>query len=84
MVWFQEGAPSDVLATTQSLGNPNIGFTPLTLRIGRWAIAASFVHELMHVCGQADHDIGDQAKEACGRLPDIIALSPRIEISNPL
>ena len=84
VVWFQEGAPANVLATTQALNNPNIGFTPLTLRIGRWAIAASFVHELMHVCGQADHDIGDQAKGACGRLPDIVSISPRIEISNPL
>ena len=84
VVWFQEGAPPDVGATTQALSNPNIGFTPLILRIGRWAIAASFVHELMHVCGQADHDIGDAAKEACGRLPDIISISPRIEISNPL
>ena len=84
VIWFQEGAPPDVGATTQALGNPNIGFTPLLLRIGRWAIAASFVHELMHVCGQADHDICDQAKEPCGRLPDIIAISPRIEISNPL
>ena len=84
VIWFQEGAPPDVGATTQALSNPNIGFTPLLLRIGRWAIAASFVHELMHVCGQDDHDIGDQAKEACGRLPDIISISPRIEISNPL
>ena len=84
VVWFQEGAPPDVGATTQALNNPNIGFTPLLLRIGRWAIAASFVHELMHVCGQDDHDIADQAKDACGRLPDIISINPRIEISNPL
>ncbi len=54
------------------------------LRGPGWAMAVSFIHELMHVCGQADHDTGDQAKETCGRLPDIIRISPRIEISNPL
>lgn len=84
VVWFNE-TPSRVRGgVTAGLGSQDIGYTNLTFRIGRWAMAASFIHELMHVCGQGDHDIGDQAKNACGRLPDIIAISPRIEISNPI
>jgi hypothetical protein len=84
VIWFNEGAPPTRGGVTAGLGGENIGYTALAFRIGRWAMAASFIHEFMHVCGQADHDIGDQAKEACGRLPDIIRLTPRIEISNPL
>ena len=84
VIWFNEGAPPTRGGVTAGLGGENIGYTALAFRIGRWAMAASFIHEFMHVCGQADHDIGDQAKEACGRLPDIVRLTPRIEISNPL
>ena len=85
VVWFNENpATSDRLGVTAGLGGTNIGYTALAFRIGRWAMAASFFHELMHVCGQGDHDLGDQAKDACGRLPDIIQLTPKIDISNPL
>lgn len=84
VIWFNEGAPPTRGGVTAGLGGQNIGYTALTFRIGRWAMAASFIHELMHICGEGDHDIGDQAKEACGRLPDIIRVTPRIEISNPL
>jgi hypothetical protein len=49
----------------------NIAYTDLTYRVGHWAMGATFVHELIHVCGQASHDIGDQAKGVCGRLPNI-------------
>lgn len=82
VLWFNEGAPWNRGGVTDATFN--IGYTALIYRIGRWAMAASLFHELMHVCGQNDHDIGDQAKNACGRLPDIIAISPRIEISNPI
>jgi hypothetical protein len=82
VLWFNEGAPWNRGGVTDV--SVNIGYTPLTYRIGRWAMAASLMHELMHVCGQDDHDIGDAAKNVCGRLPDIIAISPRIDISNPL
>ncbi|MGW8251739.1 MAG: eCIS core domain-containing protein [Anaerolineales bacterium] len=84
VIWFQDGAPPTVGATTAGLGGQDVGYTALLYRIGRWALAASFLHEFMHICGQGDHDIGDQAKEACGRLPDIIQVSPAIEISNPI
>ena len=43
----------------------------LSFRIGRWTIAASLIHELIHTCGQPSHDIGDRAKGVCGRLPDV-------------
>lgn len=82
-LWFNEGAPSN-RGGVRARGTDHIGYTALTFRIGRWAMAASLIHELMHVCGQPDHDVGDQAKDACGRLPDIIQVSPRIEISNPI
>jgi len=49
----------------------NIAYTDMSYRVGRWAIAASMIHEMMHHCGQASHDIGDQAKGVCGRLPNI-------------
>ncbi len=52
--------------------NPaNIAYTDMSYGIGHWAIAASMIHELIHVCGQANHDIGDQAKGECGNLPNI-------------
>ena len=83
VIWFNEGAKSDELGAANR-GTHDIAYTATSFRIGRWAMAASLIHELMHTCGQADHDICDQAKEACGRLPDIIALSPKITIKNPL
>jgi hypothetical protein len=49
----------------------HVGYAPLAYRYGRWAIAASMFHEFIHDCGVASHDIGDQAKDACGRLPNI-------------
>jgi hypothetical protein len=49
----------------------NIAYTDLSYGTGRWAIAASMIHEFIHVCGQASHVIGDQAKGQCGSLPDI-------------
>jgi hypothetical protein len=84
VIWFNEGAASNELGGTAGLGGADVGYTALAFRIGRWAMAATFIHELIHVCGQGDHEIGDQAKDECGRLPDIIALSPKIEIKNPL
>jgi len=83
VIWFNEGAKPEEGGATAA-GTHDIAYTTTTFRVGRWAIAASLIHELMHTCGQADHEICDQAKEACGRLPDIIALSPKITIKNPL
>jgi hypothetical protein len=84
VIWFNEGAKAEEGGASDGIGSPNLAYTATTYGIGRWAIAASLVHELMHSCGQASHDIGDQAKEACGRLPDITAVSPKITIKNPL
>lgn len=49
----------------------NIAYTDLSYGTGHWAIAASMIHEFIHVCGQRDHDIGDRAKGQCGNLPNI-------------
>lgn len=84
VIWREVGSPAGDGGSTAGVGGENIAYTDLSYRIGRWAMAASFIHEFMHVCGQASHDIGDQAKNVCGRLPNIIALSPRIRISNPI
>jgi hypothetical protein len=49
----------------------HVAYAGLAYRFGRWAMAASMFHEFIHDCGVASHDIGDQAKDPCGRLPDI-------------
>ena len=54
-----------------SVGADHIAYTKKSYGVGRWAVAASMFHELIHNCGQASHDIGDDAKAACGRLPNI-------------
>ena len=84
VVWFNEGAGPGEAGGTDGVGGSNVGYTALAFRIGRWTLAATFIHELIHVCGQGDHDIGDRAKDECGRLPDVIAVSPKIVIKNPL
>lgn len=52
--------------------NPHhIAYTKISYGVGRWAVAASMFHELIHNCGVASHEVGDNAKDACGKLPDI-------------
>jgi len=84
VVWYNYGARRGLLGI-MARGTPHIGYTDLSYRASPWAIAATLIHELMHVCGQYDHDIADRAKDACGRLPDIQDIGPLgIEISNPI
>jgi len=52
--------------------NPHhIAYTKISYGVGMWAVAASMFHELIHNCGVASHEVGDNAKDACGKLPNI-------------
>ena len=71
VIWYQDIAPANVLATTLGLGGPNIGYSTNLFDIkSRWALAASILHEYIHLCNEANHTVGDNAKLACG-LPNI-------------
>jgi hypothetical protein len=69
IVWRRSAPPADMLASSVA-GTDHIAYAR-SFPVGRWAVAASFIHELIHTCGQASHAIGDDAKAACGRLPNI-------------
>jgi hypothetical protein len=70
VVWKRDPNPEGWLGSTH--GNTHhISYTRIPFDVGRRAIAATLVHELIHTCGQNSHDIGDQAKRACGRLPNL-------------
>lgn len=49
----------------------NVAYTKNSYQIGRWAIAASMFHEFIHNCGVDSHNVGDDAKAACGKLPNL-------------
>lgn len=68
-LWKDTDPDPDVLGS--SIGADHAAYTAEGFRIGRWAVAASMFHEFIHNCGQASHVIGDDAKAACGQLPDI-------------
>jgi hypothetical protein len=70
VVWKRDPNPEGWNGSTHD-NTQHIAYTRVPYDNSRWAIAATLVHELMHTCGQNDHDIGDQAKHACGRLPNI-------------
>ena len=69
IVWRRVHPPAAMLASSVA-GTHHIAYAN-AYPIGRWAIAASFIHELIHTCGVASHDVGDDAKAACGRLPNV-------------
>ena len=69
VVWKDTDKNPELLGS--SVAPHHIAFTKLSYNVGRWAVAASMFHELLHNCGVASHDLGDQAKGACGKLPDI-------------
>ena len=78
IIWKAENYPDEWLGAT--CVTPNIGYTYHSYRWSHWAIAASLVHEMMHICGVVGHpastqpgysDICDEAKHWCGRLPDL-------------
>jgi hypothetical protein len=49
----------------------NISYTNLAYRMGRWTLAATIVHELMHNCGVENEETCEGAVTACGRLPTV-------------
>ena len=72
ILWKDADPDPDVMGS--SIGAHNIAYTNGSYVIGRWAIAASLVHELIHDCGlhgAIGHARGDLAKTPCGRLPDL-------------
>lgn len=70
VVWKRHPNPEGWLGSTH--GNTHhVAYTRVPYDVSKWSIAATLVHELIHTCGQNDHDIGDDAKHACGRLPNI-------------
>ena len=79
IVWKLENYPDEWLGGSCGT-SPNIAYTDHSYRWSHWAIAASLVHEMMHICGVGGHpastlpgytDILDEAKHWCGRLPDL-------------
>ena len=69
-VLWKDTDPSPTLLGS-SVDPHHIAYTKISYGVGRWAVAASMFHELIHNCGVASHDVGDDAKEACGKLPNI-------------
>lgn len=70
VVWFYDTPRTGVWATSFLSGN-DLGISRELMNVeSRWATAASIIHEYIHLCGEGSHDIGDEAKGACG-LPDI-------------
>jgi hypothetical protein len=69
LLW-RDTDPSPTLLGS-SVDPHHIAYTKISYGVGRWAVAASMFHELIHNCGVASHDVGDDAKEACGKLPNI-------------
>jgi len=67
---WKDTDPSPTLLAS-SVDPNHIAYTNKSFGVGRWAVAASMIHELIHNCGQASHVIGDDAKAACGKLPNI-------------
>ena len=70
VMWFNVNAPPGALAGSV-LSSNDLAYTQELFDVrSRWALAASIVHEYLHLAGQTSHNIGDNAKIACG-LPDI-------------
>ncbi|MEO1050807.1 MAG: DUF4157 domain-containing protein [Bacteroidota bacterium] len=49
----------------------NIAYTNKSYKIGRWTLAATIIHELMHNCGVTDEKIAEKANQHCGKLPQV-------------
>jgi len=67
-VWFDK----DNTVFGSSKSPHNIAYSSETWRWGRWSLAGVFIHEMMHMCGQDDEAIDDEAITTCG-FPDIAA-----------
>lgn len=78
-----------VLGVTNALGGSEIAYDPDVYRIGRWFIASTLLHEMMHACGQHDERTCEMAPDECyvftpyvirsitpssGRVGDIISI----------
>lgn len=69
-VWLRDPNPEGWLGSSIR-GTHHMAYTSIPYRVSHWAIAATLVHELIHHCGQGSHATGDDAKDVCGRLPNI-------------
>ncbi|RZN35500.1 MAG: DUF4157 domain-containing protein [Methanophagales archaeon ANME-1-THS] len=54
-----------VLGVTNALGGNEIAYDPDVYRIGRWFIASTLLHEMMHACGQNDERTCEMAPDEC-------------------
>lgn len=79
IVWKHTNPAGNGLGRTCTLSSQHIAYTSTSYR-SYWSIAASLVHEMMHMCGILGHppsamagytDILDESKHWCGRLPNI-------------
>ena len=49
----------------------NISYTQKSLQAGKWMLAGTIFHELMHNCGATDEETCEKALYFCGRLPQV-------------
>lgn len=62
VVW-KDTTPS---AYGRSVGTNDMAYTDLTWRWGKWMLASTFVHELMHLCGHDNESDIAQTERVCG------------------
>ncbi|MDD4767592.1 MAG: DUF4157 domain-containing protein [Desulfotomaculaceae bacterium] len=62
-VW--ECATEGNLGLTSFLGSSDIAYDGFMYRMGKWSIASTLLHEMMHAGGQADERICEMAPDQC-------------------
>lgn len=64
-VWEYADERAGYLGVTDAVGGNNISYDPYVYRIGRWFIASTLIHEMMHAAGVADERTCEMAPDEC-------------------